>query len=149
MSAAVSTSGQTSRRVGWTEGRSCSDDAAAMPLSLERIEELRDDCFAGDIDFDYDELKEWTEARVTAWFENGGSDPPPVVLEDNRQHESSDDSDESDDDDEDASYYDILEVSRQASEQEIKKAVCAYSRDRSNLSVLARFVALISRARVR
>ena len=120
-----------------------------MPLSLERIEELRDDCFAGDIDFDYDELKEWTEARVTAWFENGGSDPPPVVLEDNRQNESSDDSDESDEDDEDASYYDILEVSRQASEQEIKKAVCAYSRDRSNSSVVARFVALISRARVR
>ena len=69
MSAAVSTSGQTSRRVGWTEGRSCSDDAAAMPLSLERIEELRDDCFAGDIDFDYDELKEWTR-HGHAWFEN-------------------------------------------------------------------------------
>ena len=68
------------------------------------------------------------------------------------QNESSDDSDESDDDDdEDASYYDILEVSRQASEQEIKKAVCAYwvwvrVCDRSNLSVLARFVAHLARA---
>ena len=119
-----------------------------MPLSLERIEELRDDCFAGDIDFDYDELKEWTEARVTAWFENGGSDPPPVVLEDNRQNESSDDSDESDDDDdEDASYYDILEVSRQASEQEIKKAVCAYRAiDQTRRCLLASL--LSSRARV-
>ena len=91
-----------------------------MVLTLAQIEDIRDDALADDIDIDYETMKEWTVERVTAFFENGGVDAPPTVLEGNTV--GNDSSSEDDDDDDDLSYYDILDVSKDADEAAIKKA---------------------------
>ena len=54
-----------------------------MVLSREEIDDLRAECFANDVEYDYDRLKDCDEARVRAFFESGGdhtmgdgSEPP-------------------------------------------------------------------------
>ena len=81
-----------------------------MP-TLSRIEDIRDECLADDLEIDLAVMESWDEQRVRAYFENGGEDrpdqppppppPPPPSSED---------------------YYEVLGISRGASETEIKKA---------------------------
>ena len=47
-----------------------------MPLERSRLEELRSDAFAEDLEID-DEMLEWTEADARAFFETGGERRPP------------------------------------------------------------------------
>ena len=47
-----------------------------MP-TLAEIESIRDDCFADDVEIDFDVMRDWTKERCTLFFENGGEDRPP------------------------------------------------------------------------
>ena len=99
------------------------------PLTLERIEEIRSNAFADDVEFEYETMQHWTESHVAAWFENGGCEPtapPDPILEGNVADSiSSDDvsdDDDDDDDDDDFDYYDVLELPREAAADAVKKA---------------------------
>ena len=78
-----------------------------MVLSRATIDDIRDECLADDIDYDYECCKEWDESRVRRYVDNGGQDRPgsPPALPSS-----------------DGSYYDILGISVEASASAIKKA---------------------------
>ena len=48
-----------------------------MGLTEAEIEDIRDEFLADDVDYVYDDLKDWDEDRVRRFFENGGEDKPP------------------------------------------------------------------------
>ena len=54
--------------------------ATPMP-SRARIEAIRDELLCDDIECDFDAMRDWSEARVQSWFENGGGPAPEPVLE--------------------------------------------------------------------
>lgn len=43
-----------------------------QPLSKEAIEDIKAECFANDITYNYDVLKDWDEDKVRDYFESGG-----------------------------------------------------------------------------
>lgn len=43
-----------------------------MPYSKEEIEEIRSECFANDVQFNPDVLKDWDEDKIRDFFETGG-----------------------------------------------------------------------------
>jgi DnaJ-domain-containing protein 1 len=121
-----------------------------MPLTRERIEAIRDELLCEDLEYDFEELRHWSEERIMRWFEAGGSDGEPhlernatdlqvePLLEANQAAESSassdsaDSSDDDDDDDDDdggsdddgsaGSYYALLGLPRGAGDEAIKRA---------------------------
>lgn len=50
-----------------------------MPLSRQRLLEIRDECFADDVEIDFEVMQQWDEARAFAFFENPTVEPaaPP------------------------------------------------------------------------
>jgi len=55
-----------------------------MPLSKEEIEDIKSECFANDVTYNYDVLKDWNEDKVRDFFESGGGgegSAPSTVVE--------------------------------------------------------------------
>jgi hypothetical protein len=48
-------------------------DSGPAVGSMDRVREIRDECLADDIDVD-ERMAAWSEARLTAFFENGGEE---------------------------------------------------------------------------
>ena len=46
--------------------------SAAMVFTEDEIIEFRTECFANDVKFNYDVLKNWDEDKIRDYFENGG-----------------------------------------------------------------------------
>lgn len=49
-----------------------SSSAERQQLSLEEIKSIQQDCFADDVDFDFEAMRLWPESDVRAYFERGG-----------------------------------------------------------------------------
>ena len=56
-----------------------------MVLTQEEIEDIKAECFANDVSYDYERLKDWDEDTVREWFEAGGdagssADAPAFMI---------------------------------------------------------------------
>lgn len=56
-----------------------------MVFTQEEIEDIKSECFANDVKYNYDVLKNWDEDKIRDFFENGGGGegaaPSTVVKE--------------------------------------------------------------------
>ena len=44
-----------------------------MPITLEKLRSIQAECFADDLDIDFERMRLWSAEMATAWFESGGS----------------------------------------------------------------------------
>ena len=56
-----------------------------MVLTQEEIEDIKAECFANDVSYDYERLKDWDDDTVREWFEAGGdagssADAPAFMI---------------------------------------------------------------------
>ena len=49
-----------------------------MPLTMERILEIRDECMADDVDVPHEAIA-WTDCECQAFFESGGRELPQIM----------------------------------------------------------------------
>lgn len=54
-------------------------NARTMPLTAEKLEELRGDAFADDVPIVFERMQHWTEQQAAAFFASGGQDEPEAV----------------------------------------------------------------------
>ena len=51
-----------------------------MPLTLSELEEIRADCFADDVEIEFEKMSAWNRERAQAWFEMGGVETAAYEL---------------------------------------------------------------------
>ena len=61
-----------------------------MTFTQEEIEDIKSECFANDVDYNYEVLKDWDEDKIRDYFESGGGGEgsAPSAVTDQSQCES-------------------------------------------------------------
>ena len=65
---------------GMARRSAAAKEKITTPLTLEYLEQLRNDSFADDIEIDYERMREWSVERARRFFERGGRNPRLAIF---------------------------------------------------------------------